>query len=305
MRYLNDLRSMFQKVQLKKHQHHGYRYHSRYIKTYSSVAKGFTLIELMIALVIASLLALSTWISFNSTNQSNNNQTAVSDIRDNAFYILDRFEYMIRHAGFNHYISNTNQLFSRRPAANSWVAFPAQYNTTNFNQTNDQVSVDLQIPDFNNQEMSSCTGSAIPPSTNINDTYNIRLYTQGNAAQTQLLCEVRRNGTIIQGPAIVAQNIGRFKVFYRQMVQNGTQEFCGDAWQSAQSVGINFNRVCSVHLALVALSQQQTLQSVAQTIQIAPDATSQNADTLVTVGANQGVARLARFMPKTIQTRNQ
>jgi prepilin-type N-terminal cleavage/methylation domain-containing protein len=269
------------------------------------LVRGFTFLELMIAMVIATLLAMATWISFSATNNANRNQNAVSDIRDNAFYILDRVEYMIRHAGFNHYSDNPADVFGERSAAQTVVSFPEQDNKSNFNQRNDRFAMEMQIPNFNNQEMVGCTGATIPASINTSDRHTLVLYTQGNAAQTQLLCEVLRNGTRIQGPAVMAQNIGRFKVFYRKLSQNAGQFACGAAWQSAQAVGTDFSEVCAVHLSLVVLSAEQTLHSVTQNIQLAPDVASQNADTLFTAGANNALARVARFVPKTIQTRNQ
>jgi prepilin-type N-terminal cleavage/methylation domain-containing protein len=278
-----------------------------YKNIYKNVQRGFTLLELLIAIVIATLLAMATWISFSATNNANNNQTAVSDIRDNAFYILDRFEHMVRHAGFIHYGDGLADLMAGQP---SIISFPDQFNKSNTNQQNDQFAINLNIPSFNNQEMVGCTGAVIPPGAST-DVFTLRLYAQGNAAQTQLLCSVLRNGAIIGGggPAVVAQNIARFKVFYRETTQqvtpNGDLAACGENWKSAQAIGSDFSKVCAVHLSLVALSDQRVLQSVTQNIQIAPDLSSQNQDTLITIGANKAPAPLARFVPKTIQTRNQ
>jgi prepilin-type N-terminal cleavage/methylation domain-containing protein len=271
-----------------------------HLKINQKIQRGFTLLELMIAIMIASLLAMATWISFSATNNANNNQTAVSDVRDNAFYILDRMEYMVRHAGFKNYSETTAQLFQ---AFVEPVSFPANNNSTNFNQQNDQFAIQMKLPAFNDQEMVGCTGATIP-SNNTNDIFTLRLYTQGNAATTQLFCEVRRNNTTIQGPTVIAQNIGRFKVFYRSLINNGSKPICAGNWQSAAAVG-NFSNVCAVNLALVVLSDQRVLTSVVQNLQIAPDVASQNPNTIVATGANNALAPIARFIPKTIQTRNQ
>lgn len=298
MQHLKNRKHFKFKIKYNKNQHqHQHQYQ-----------QGFTLIELLIALVISGLLVLATWISFSATSRANKTQTGVASVRDQAFYILDRVEYMIKHAGFTDYRAvstlNLNNLYSGGAQTNKIAAFNNQgdNNSTNFNNNSDSLAVEFQVPNFDaGQEMLGCSGATLAAGVP-EELFLLRMYTNG----TNLMCEVRRSGTLVQGPSVVAQNVQRFKVFYRNLEKINGQDTCTAGWQQANQMGGNYSQVCGLYVAFLSTSPAQQVQTSGdQTFELAPTTASQKNDTRVVLTPVNNLMPIARITQKNITLKNQ
>ena len=276
--------------------------HQQYKQTQRkmSVPKtGFTLIELMIALVICALVAMGAWISFSATHKANTTQTAVTEIHNDAFYIMDHLEYMVKHAGFKNYSTNLAD-----PAPGVWSAVDAARNLHNANGMNDQLSVTFMLPDFQNStEMMSCSNALLTGAAD--SLYRLELFMNNN----NLMCRVvGSNNAVLQAATVIAANINRFKVFYR--TSNPTDGTCSGDWRNAHDLGAaNFKDVCAIHTAWLMQSTQQLnqAQNVTKKFELAPSASAEvnvNGETTVNITGTTRSAPVYRLMQRTFSLRN-
>jgi len=266
--------------------------------------KGFTLLELMISIVIATLLSLAVYMVYMATKKNSVTQEGISEIRDVGFVVLERFDYALKHAGFMNYDESPGNLFTT--TSNNFPSFYGPGNVYNKN-SNDELAINLRIPRFSSSnEMLACGGGQFP--TPINHNANYQLIFKVNSSSKQLTCEVRQNGVASSPPAVtvLAENIERFKVFY-QLRTSTTSNACDGTWVLASGV-TDWNQVCSSYIGLVltgSTAMVQPASSPIQTFELAPNKDlSVPGDTTVEITGTNNLRPVARMLHKIIYLRN-
>ncbi|MFM2344783.1 MAG: hypothetical protein RLZZ210_1395 [Pseudomonadota bacterium] len=238
---------------------------------------GFTILELLIALVISSVLAVGVGSVYYGIRSTQNSQNSVSEIRDNLFIALDRIESVIKQANFTEYSEqkyNPNETFMQLTSPIlTQLPGDSTNHTSNATATNgsDTFTLDVSSPD-NSSEMVDCTGAAMPAST-----YNLKksVYQKFTVSGDNLMCSTNvRTRDLSAGtdsysgfsaPIRIAAGVRNMQVFY---AVKDEEQGCGvsnssNAWKTASEIA-DFSKVCAMNISLLAISQTGQIVNVAQ-----------------------------------------
>ena len=151
------------------------------MKAISNSNKGFTLIELMVALAATSILAACIWATYNTQLKSHITQKQVVEMQQNLRAAMQLIEREVRMAGYD-------------PLRNSGAGITTMLgNTVTFDMdltedgdvsdANEQVRYALTTDAAGNQFLGRDTGSGLQPIADNIDSFNI-VYLDNTAAPT-------------------------------------------------------------------------------------------------------------------------
>lgn len=142
--------------------------------------KGFTLIELMIAITLGLIITAAALMMFLSSQRSLAIQSGMSEIQQNAIFGLTALTYDLRHANLDTnsaYISNTQPgsgvVFNQAQVSGLPTALTADQvtrvstNNGSMNEPSDQLTIQYVA----RQPMTNCEGNTVP-----NDTLAVQRY---------------------------------------------------------------------------------------------------------------------------------
>lgn len=193
---------------------------------------GFTLIELMIAIVLGLLVVAAALAIFLSGQRSLNAQTGMSELQQNSIFGLSQLTHDLRHTNLNttesQQITKTmlggGVIFSAANSAGIDSNHVTKINATatNMNVSSDQLTIQFQPTSTG---MVNCEGTELL----VNTTPTIQRYyleetTQGSG-QFDLKCDAggSNGATLGRGAHTLIQNVEAFKVRFGVKTTNGIQ----------------------------------------------------------------------------------
>lgn len=217
---------------------------------------GFSLIELMVALLISLILSAGLLVTFMSERRTFTDQEALSRLQENQQIIISRFNDIINAAGF--YADTTNYtLASALPATTitSVGLFSAGQSVLGISSTSFAIRYQVQSQYTNSNSVVVQTNNAIQDclgrtGKDYNATTSAKVITnifRFDSSTQQVVCTVYADNS--QSNAVVADKINSISVLYGyDETSNGSAtryyEYSAVSdWNSVKSIMITFNFV--------------------------------------------------------------
>jgi prepilin-type N-terminal cleavage/methylation domain-containing protein len=254
------------------------------MKLRSPAYNGFTLIELMVTLALASALAIGLSTSLSISFKTGAYTDKFGHMNQNAAYAMTTVRKYIRLSGYpNPYVSANKQrrqnnnivVYCDTAESTEETSFPPSCSTnSSLSGESDVLTIEYSPPVFEGEEFQTCDGSTITSDRymdTVRESFYIAELTLGNTTATYLFCDSQINNKAGRQPRpLVRADILQFQYGTADSPDESNVTWRGSDFLSRYSSQETFNRrVRVIYFGFVApIANEQlnrdSLSSVAQ-----------------------------------------
>lgn len=214
------------------------KYFNHNLSRISQNQRGFSMVELMVALVLSTLLIGGIIQLFIGTKQTYRFHEALSRIQENGRFALDSMSNDIRMAGYNNTEDTVNNPIQQVNGANGNDGITLRWTNPNDGSAETRI---YEIRPGTDETERSCAAAAT----------SINLDRRDNSGSQELI-----------------EGVQRMQLLYGVCDTNGVVQ---PPYVNAAGVGTNWDNVCSVRIHLLLVSMQDRVLREPQTVFFPPD----------------------------------